>query len=65
MHFHDLRHTYATLCVDLNVPLNVISQALGYFSIYITASVYADSIKAKKELAEKISNAISSSIGSD
>ncbi len=65
MRFHDLRHTYATLCVDLNVPLKVISQALGHSNVNITAEIYADSIKAKKELAEKISNAISSSIGSD
>lgn len=60
MRFHDLRHSYATLCVDLNIPIKVISQALGHSSTAVTAEVYADSISAKKELAERISNAITS-----
>lgn len=58
MRFHDLRHSYATLCIDLNVPIKVISEALGHSSTAVTAEVYADSISAKKELAEKISKAI-------
>ncbi len=58
MRFHDLRHSYATLCVDLNIPIKVISQVLGHSSTAVTAEVYADSISAKKELAERISNAI-------
>jgi len=63
--FGALLHSYATLCIDLNVPLKVISQALGHSSVAITAEVYADSITAKKELAEKISSAINSSIMPD
>lgn len=58
MRFHDLRHSYATLCIDLNVPIKVISDALGHSSIAVTANVYADSISAKKELADKVANAI-------
>ena len=53
--FHDLRHSYATLCIDLNVPIKTLSQALGHSSISVTDLVYADSISAKKELPNIIS----------
>lgn len=56
--FHDLRHSYATLCIDLNVPIKVLSQSLGHSSTAVTDSVYADSIRAKQELASMIGNAI-------
>lgn len=56
--FHDLRHSYATLCIDLNVPIKVLSQSLGHSSIAVTDSVYADSIRAKQELANMIGDAI-------
>jgi site-specific recombinase, phage integrase family len=56
--FHDLRHSYATLCIDLNIPIKVISQALGHSSTAITDEVYADSIEAKKNLADIISQAV-------
>ena len=57
--FHDLRHSYAVLCIDLNVPIKVLSQALGHSSTAVTDSVYADSIRAKQELAGLVSNALS------
>ena len=57
--FHDLRHSYATLCIDLNVPMKVLSQSLGHSSTAITDLVYADSIRAKRELSGVISNALS------
>ena len=56
--FHDLLHSYATLCIDLNVPIKVISQALGHSSTAVTDEVYADSIEAKKNLADIISQAV-------
>lgn len=37
---HDLRHTYATQLLDLNVDLKSISQALGHTSIKTTADIY-------------------------
>lgn len=52
--FHDLRHSYATLCIDLNIPLKVISQNLGHSSTAVTDSVYADSIKAKMTVSDII-----------
>lgn len=57
--FHDLRHTYATLCIDNNVPIKVISQVLGHSSIAITDIVYADSISQRQDLANIISKAVS------
>ena len=56
--FHDLRHSYATLCIDLNVPIKVLSQSLGHSSTAVTDAVYADSIRAKQELANMIGDAI-------
>lgn len=56
--FHDLRHSYATLCIDLDVPVKVLSQALGHSSTAVTDAVYADSIERKRQLADLISNAI-------
>ena len=52
--FHDLRHSYATMCIDLNIPLKVISQNLGHSSTAVTDEVYADSIKAKASVADII-----------
>lgn len=52
--FHDLRHSYATLCIDLNIPLKVISQNLGHSSTAVTDAVYADSIKAKMTVSDII-----------
>lgn len=58
--FHDLRHSYATLCIDLNIPLKVISQNLGHSSTAVTDSVYADSIKAKMTVSDIISERLKS-----
>ena len=55
MRFHDLRHSYATLCIDLNIPIKTISQSLGHSSIITTDQVYADSISAKKDLPNIVS----------
>lgn len=56
--FHDLRHSYAVLCIDMNVPIKVLSQALGHSSTSVTDSVYADSIAVKQKLTELVCKAI-------
>ena len=56
--FHDLRHSYATLCIDKNIPIKVLSQTLGHSSTAVTDEVYADSITAKKELPNIIEKAL-------
>lgn len=38
--FHDLRHTAATLLLELGIPAKVVSERLGHSSISITADVY-------------------------
>lgn len=63
--FHDLRHSYATLCIDSGVPLKVISQALGHSSTAITDMVYADSISQKRQLANTLSKIINQSENED
>jgi integrase len=50
--FHDLRHSYATALLDLDVPLKVISKILGHSSINITADIYCDVLEKKKQPAE-------------
>jgi integrase len=37
---HDLRHTYATILIEKNVPIKVVSELLGHSSIVITLRVY-------------------------
>lgn len=39
--FHALRHTFATLALEADVPLEVVSKSLGHASLSITADVYA------------------------
>lgn len=41
MHSHLARHTYATLLLNNNVPVQVISKALGHSNTRITEKVYA------------------------
>jgi len=37
---HDCRHTYATLALENNVPIRVISEVLGHSSPAFTMDVY-------------------------
>lgn len=49
-HFHTLRHTFATECVESGVNLKVLSEILGHSSIQITASRYIHlSMRYKKQ----------------
>jgi integrase len=52
--FHDLRHSYATMLLDLDVPMKVISKILGHSSINITADIYCDVLEKKKLPAEVV-----------
>ena len=38
--FHDLRHTYASMAIAANVPLNDLKFVLGHGSIAVTADIY-------------------------
>lgn len=38
---HELRHTFATLCLEAAVPIHVVSRWLGHASVTVTMNVYA------------------------
>ena len=48
---HDLRHTYASLALETNVPLEAISQSLGHADIGITKKIYAPDVRGLNEVA--------------
>ncbi|MEU1667201.1 tyrosine-type recombinase/integrase [Streptomyces sparsogenes] len=41
LRFHDLRHTCATLLLDLGVPVHVVRQIAGHSDHGVTMKVYA------------------------
>lgn len=49
--FHALRHTYATLQFENDIPLKTVSKLLGHASIEITANTYTHVMKKEKEKA--------------
>lgn len=53
--FHDLRHTHATILLQLGIDLKTISERLGHASIKRTMDTY---IKFIKELDKNASNAL-------
>nr|WP_320147882.1 tyrosine-type recombinase/integrase [uncultured Anaeromusa sp.] len=59
IHFHELRHTYATLSLENNVPLKVVSELLGHSTISITANTYSH---VNEPLARRYSETIASFI---
>lgn len=57
---HDLRHTYASICVSAKIPSMYISEWMGHASTRITESVYIDLFpKNRKAQAELLGAAIS------
>lgn len=40
-HFHMLRHTFATICVENNMNVKILSQVLGHSNIQITLNRYS------------------------
>lgn len=59
LRFHDLRHSYSALLIDMNVPIKALSLSLGHSSAAVTDKVYADSISARQQIASMVSNALS------
>ena len=53
LHFHDLRHTFATLALQNGVDVKTVSGMLGHFSAGFTLDTYAHvTTAAQKEAAE-------------
>lgn len=48
--FHSARHTFATLCLTFDVPLNTVKELLGHKDIRNT-QIYAQMIDKKKDEA--------------
>jgi integrase len=53
--FHDLRHSHATLLLEEQVPMKVISERLGHASIQLTANLYTH---VTARLQEDAANAV-------
>jgi len=59
--FHDLRHTYASVAIAADVPLNDLKVVLGHSSISVTADIYGhlvDSSHDRIRLAFAASSAV-------
>lgn len=50
LHFHQLRHTFATRCLEAKEKVHIVSRILGHASIQLTSDIYYDS-----QLGERIS----------
>ncbi|WP_321386779.1 site-specific integrase [uncultured Enterococcus sp.] len=54
-HFHTLRHTFATRCIENNIDVSSLSKLLGHTSVKLTLDTYTDSLwKKRKEAMETI-----------
>lgn len=55
-HYHILRHTFATRCVDAGVDIKSLSEILGHSNVSITLNTYVHpSMDRKREQLEKLS----------
>jgi integrase len=60
LHFHDLRHTNASLLIAQGLPLLYVSRHLGHANISITADVYGHLYdEARKQVGSAIDQAFS------
>ncbi|MCJ1993755.1 site-specific integrase [Lactococcus piscium] len=50
IHFHQLRHTFATRCLEAQENIAVISAILGHHSVKTTLDIYTDALTFEKRL---------------
>jgi len=48
IHFHALRHTFATRCMELHFDVTTLSRLLGHSSVKMTLDIYTDSLLEHK-----------------
>jgi integrase len=59
MKFHELRHSVATLLIELHIPYEVIAQILGHVDTKLLEKIYGHPTEAiQKEAMEKLSQAL-------
>jgi len=51
IHFHALRHTFATRCMELRFDVTTLSRLLGHSSVKMTLDIYTDSLLEHKILS--------------
>ena len=51
---HDLRHTHATLALQVGIHPNVVSERLGHAAVSITLDTYSHAIPAMQEEAATV-----------
>jgi integrase len=57
--FHDMRHTHATLLIQQNINVKVISERLGHSKIGVTLDVYSHVLPSmQQEVADKLDEMI-------
>lgn len=56
VHFHSLRHTYASLMIADGTPLIIVSRRLGHAQVSTTSNIYSHVIKSADEKAAMISD---------
>lgn len=61
VHFHSLRHTYASLMIADGTPLVVVSRRLGHAQVSTTSNIYSHVIQSADEKAAQISDRFSDS----
>lgn len=61
VHFHSLRHTYASLMIADGTPLVVVSRRLGHAQVSTTSNIYSHVIQSADEKAAQISDKFSES----
>ncbi|WP_207695255.1 hypothetical protein DOK67_0001199 [Enterococcus sp. DIV0212c] len=54
IHFHTLRHTFATRCVEEGIDIATLSKILGHSSIKMTLDTYTDSLWENRKAAISI-----------
>ena len=53
--FHDLRHTWATLALEADVPAKVVAERLGHASVAITLDLYTHRVdELHRDAAERV-----------
>jgi len=58
IHFHDLRHTYATLALLNGIPVKVVSEVLGHKDIATTLRTYAHVLPGMQAEAARTMDAV-------